>query len=971
MRNRFQSIHIRLTLILSNILIATIPTITSGEETKPPAFYLARASWDTSNFGNQTGCTLLRELVRQSLLVSAELDCGWIPRDAVMGDPAPANPSGPHLESYFKFIENQHFDYHISLKKTGRPLIEDSVPSSAFDVTVYQKVLTRAEKQARERLPDLLKTKFTPLTPSTHPTTNTYEIANLDFLTLWQQLRTWDREIWEHGESPERLSALSRGYCTFGLSTYYFFSNAPKACIARGLVYAQRMVNKYPDMPQSYYTRSYAWTLAGFDVFARDDLEKARQLNGEPPAWLPVLQTYMDSDLNHLQETMNGIDFNAQLAGLLGTFATRNWQLTTRFNDFAQSAVEKNPQNLQIYGLANEVGLNSYGSTDVSESLGAMDTMLRKRLPRMAEIDQDGRRALATPKTDHPVGIYGSIRQLLQTAEDTTSPDAESRINYPALYAALMEQNRSELQTPSIAILANLIRDTRLDFTYYRLNNQLRWRSDPTETMKQLLPDVADHPYAPLIEASGEGADVRALAKKVTLGDPGIALSGVFTGEILGNINPDFADMSYGQAHMVAWNNGDRNAFDYTSSLSPAKDHRPREARILLAASPNHYVAILYNLSDPSIRVDHLVEKYGRVILASAEASCNAGLRYLQDNRLDKARSMFENSLSIQTNRAATQALAELSLKEGDEKAWQKLMTASLKIPQRDIYALDQTKSVREIAEELLEMGQWEKAVEYSETQSGKNSDETLPLKAWLNGLQGRNEDAGKVLEEYIDNYGAEDFIATHVYLFEIPLSDDAQEAMDRLYEQCQTGNDLELERASTMALLQGNPGEAVTLLQKALTQSNDPWCGVFGALICEDQGWIERRDNMLNETAERYKKMRNPSNNRQGLKKFVDLYIRANAANELSYEGISQLAKFAYGYRDEGFDVDAHAFAGELFRLKGENDLAEQIFTDAIAPKYRRRIVEFLPYMGLRKMGTDPIQLLQEQRNQQLGHDE
>ena len=76
----------------------------------------------------------------------------------------------------------------------------------------------------------------------------------MDFLTLWKQLRERDEEIRTYGETPERLSALARGYSTLGMTTYGTISSVPKACTARGLVYARRMAVKYPDNPLSYYT---------------------------------------------------------------------------------------------------------------------------------------------------------------------------------------------------------------------------------------------------------------------------------------------------------------------------------------------------------------------------------------------------------------------------------------------------------------------------------------------------------------------------------------------------------------------------------------------------------------------------------------------------------------------------------------------------------------------------------------------
>lgn len=964
MKNTTQHICIHLPLKLCIAFLGLTPLITPAEKPRAPVFYLASESWDKTDFNNQTGCKILRELVRQSLLVSAELDHGWIPRDEVMGDPAPTSSSGPDLKLYFKFMEQQSFTYRISLKNTGSPLVETTLPSSIYDVTIYQKVLTNAEQQARELMPDLLKTQFQPAKVSPASPTNLYDIANLDFLTLWQQLRSWDREVREYGESPERLSALARGYSTLGLASYDQFSNAPKACMARGLVYAQRMVVKYPESPQSYYTRAYAWTLTGLDVFASDDLEKARQLGGNPPAWLPVLETYMDYDLKRLEQQMKDKGFNAQLAGLLGVEALHNTDVYDWFYDYSSTARKQNPALLQAFNCANMIGAN-WSDLSTSTSLESLDGVVRDHLQVIPEIGTDAQQAVITQQTT-PATISGLIGQMFFSATDSR-PRAELSIQYPVLFDALNKQAENDPLSPSLPALANLIRDARFTLGYFHLTRQDG--RDFDEALAKLLPDVEGHPYAPLLKALADGADVRTIAGQTALGDPGMITYDLLWENPFASLQPAFADMEYWKARMTGWNNFDRNAFDLASYARKAnRDSLMRYTSILLGASPNHYLGVMAALGSDDIPTKELVEQHGKIFETSPEANCLLGQRYVRENQLDKAGEAYQKSLSIEPNRAAVQGLADISLKQGNRKEWLEQMVASLEVPDIGIVG---TRTESDICDELLMNGEWDKVEEFCNTHMGSKSETTLKHRAWVHGLLGQGQQASDALDDFVEEHGFDYCLMSYPLMLGFKPSASAKKAMDEFYRANLRGNVVDRANAAAVDLCRGHPDKAVDVLMGSLRDSNDPWYGAWAALICEHEGWNDRRDKILTETADRYLKLGNPSHNRQGLKQFVDIYRRANASNELGYEDITELAKFAYGYRDEGFNVDAHAFAGELFLLKGAKDLAQQVFTDAIVPKYMERIVEFIPYIRLREMGIDPVQLLQERREEQLGHDE
>ena len=101
---------------------------------------------------------------------------------------------------------------------------------------------------------------------------------------------------------------------------------------------------------------------------------------------------------------------------------------------------------------------------------------------------------------------------------------------------------------------------------------------------------------------------------------------------------------------------------------------------------------------------------------------------------------------------------------------------------------------------------------------------------------------------------------------------------------------------------------------------------------------------------------------------------LHTQAINErglLTGEDIGFLNEFAERFPNEGFNVDAHAFAGELLRLKGKKEAAKQVFSDILSIHYRDRLIEFIPYKRLREMGEDPAALLRSQNIRQTVNNE
>lgn len=343
----------------------------------------------------------------------------------------------------------------------------------------------------------------------------------------------------------------------------------------------------------------------------------------------------------------------------------------------------------------------------------------------------------------------------------------------------------------------------------------------------------------------------------------------------------------------------------------------------------------------------------------SDQAARLLGQRFAREKNPEKAKAWLEKAVQLEHNRDNLKALARFYLKTGDEDKWLKTMEAVLDLP-FNVYWFAYENN--EIANHFITTDEWEKALLYKNNTTRSQEDSYLEQAAWFNGALGHVEKGLEYANQNMAHYSP-DFLAIYILAFDATPSAWSEELLDKGYKTLSKGDVVKQSSAAVICLSRDDAASAVTLLERALASSNNPWNGLFGALVCEDQGWNERRDKILKDAVARYPHLPNPSHNRKGIRRFLDLYIEANASGSLDSSQIEALKLFAKAYPTERFNVDAHAFAGELLRLKGETEWAKRIFSDIISIKFQNRIMEFMPYQGLRAMGEDPIQILNEQR--------
>ncbi len=359
-----------------------------------------------------------------------------------------------------------------------------------------------------------------------------------------------------------------------------------------------------------------------------------------------------------------------------------------------------------------------------------------------------------------------------------------------------------------------------------------------------------------------------------------------------------------------------------------------------------------------------LQQRFGDRITESAEALYRLGDRFAREGNAQPAIKAYEHSIAKEPGKDNLTALANLHLSQGDEAGWLKTMKRRLDLP---FDRRNDADTNHDIAAYFIDQGEWEKALPYAEAAAMRGYWWDYRQAAWLNAALGNTQRGQKWLEQEQARWGTS-VLQTYILAFDSEPSDWTLDLLDNFYSRFSQGSVIERARCSSIALLREDYDAAAGLMEQGLQQRNDPWYGLHAALICEEQGWMERRDKILQTVAERWPRFSHPNRNRTNARAFVDLYIQANQQKRLSDE-LKMALQHLFDTCGRGESAFNGAYVGELCRLKGAPEMAKAMHSEIIDVTPLNNISDYVAFRGLRLLGEDPVNILQEQRKKQAQH--
>lgn len=654
------------------------------------------AGFRPGHFGNHS--RLAREIVRQAVLLAAREELNVTVRDASIGDPAPAGQPSAVVE-VAALCPREKMAIRLSrVQGENREVLFERTLRDNEKLNDYLTLTRNAEVAARDGLPEVLgklgvKAKPVPKKGDTRlPSALEAQLLKMSFLEQFAAVRQLHEWIRTEGSSPWRLHGLARGYANLGVLTDYQWDGAGQAYKARALLYIQRDVAARPGAPVTRWNRAYVAALAGIHILALNDLDAASRfakgmaesVRPTPPPWVELVEAHCHSAAEKLAQLRQG-SIN-EVGALFYLMTVEHPSNTDIALCAAREAIVANPENFRAHDALCEVG----GVANLHVATTAAPLVLTELIPKRVA-------ALS--------GVPDAVRKAVEDKQDeVTLTRALDAASDPV-------RDRAE---PSWGALARIIRETRFNFTYRRIEFMVNhWSVPADEYWQEARPLVAEHRFRPFLEElarpSQDRSEFLPFAEKLDTTDFGLN-SLPLERMAVAKMPPDQKPSYYGTAVFLAdWNHRDlaMAAFRYRSTR--AVDY----ARKLLMVSPHSAYAMGMLVEHGWGEAEKHVAEWRKQVGDHPSLIGPLARRYDELGRTEEADGLLKRYLELSPDLWAYRLLADRAKGRGDLIRWKSILDDYL--DKEEDHGLDHAKVRVEVAEFLMSKGLYGEAQPYAE----------------------------------------------------------------------------------------------------------------------------------------------------------------------------------------------------------------------------------------------------------------
>ena len=628
---------------------------------------------------------LLRELVRQSILMAARDGCGATTRDAVLGDAVAMEK--PSAVLVVEWDLPKAGPSTVLLRKEAGEILWKAPALTGGDAKDPVKLAGAMASQAGGPLVAALEKaglKRVARKPGAVEPIPREVAQALDRMTASSQfaaVRGLHDRLRSRGESPELLGALARGYALLGVLTEHHWHPAHKAYKARALLYGNRAAAADAKAPDGLRSLAFAEALVGRQEDALAHLVEADRRGGagRKPAWVEWVRLFCGDEDDKL---IRGEGADDPLARLLSLVCIEG--SSGMFEDHADLA------RAQVLMATNELLQRE------PECFRALDSTCRFSGVTLLHVATAvGPQLLART-------LAGSLAAVPGIPADLGDDPLK------ALGGAAASRDRGE---PSLAALASIVRETRFAQAWQRADFVLFKLSAPG--MDGPIRDrqfFGDHPLLPFLDAYTRGfrtPEFLALAKELEGAD--IEYSAI---PLINRVSRVDADL--GQRLFIrAMSHADEVSRDLAEAIrfGPIEWALPLVPR-LQAVRPNSPIARIVRAAlEKNIDTDLLVEW-------EKDPACGPGLlgvmgkRYASAKRWADAERCLERAIAASPDRWMYHALAEVYKAQGMTDKWRTTLEGFLL---QEDFALEHAQVRNEIARDYMSRQQYKEALPYAE----------------------------------------------------------------------------------------------------------------------------------------------------------------------------------------------------------------------------------------------------------------
>ena len=906
------------------------PLMSNAADERPRTLLLT-ATDGVAEIGTPGVKILVRELMRQAVLIAARDELGLATRDMALRESIEANlPDATLLVCNTQPNSSEKVKLMLfSQDGNARKIFFNDrmalVPVAPFD---YRELATVAETNSRTVFVDALKQAgFTGRKNSTAPDCTPSEqtlahIQEMTFLSQFAALRELHNLQRTKGESKYTLGALVRSYANLGVLTSFHWNAAPKVFAARSLLYAQRLLKLDDDSPFALRHRAYAFAMVGLHAAALKDLQAASEklpadqagVAAETP-WERLIANLCRYDFAAMQKEPPPAEW-MELGALIAFMIVDNSGCEHQTLVTGRDVSEISPENYFVLdSMTRYQGVSNQHAVTVIAPLTLAKT-LPGRLKEMPDLPDSVLHEVAAP----------------QAAPDDGDPSWAS----PAARRALIDRLAAagtaaeDHGEPSWQTLSVLLDDLTFIHVFKRLAFFQHGLALPRESYEDefisAVAAVEKHPYLPIVrtavfEPKRDAAQVRSVLNNFRIPDvgwPAVAFLGRMNGipptqEIYNGVLRHLDDTA-NDLERVAERTKTKAAAHWIRFVSP---HSP-QAVMLLAALDEPYAR-------PRLKEwEEQFSQYPAVQRALGKA-------YFSAKQVSDGVRCMERYLEISPDQQGYEMFADLLFKEKQYDKWKQVLLASL---DQEDFALSHARTRVKLARFHLKRQELDQAVVYADEAASTGAAWAMLCAADCHEALGHWEEAETLMESTSRRYSDQqmDWYFWCRRTGRGRVEEAKSLALRRVQALAARSTPYDATRIATYFMLSGEHKNARAAYQAEFDKTTSVISGMHLALLCDEQGDAAARDAALEKLA---------------TPKAVEANKDIPAGEALM--ALSQWMAQAYKQpRDAALDIDGLEkilrrpidpgmvnvlyFAGRFFYVHNDLDRARKFFTDCIA---------------------------------------
>ncbi len=704
-------------------------------ETGPPVLYLHTEYLPyATNVEKGITYRLGREIIRQAILLAAREELGLAAYDETLQESVPNNVRIIHLMPMERADLNGKWNVKL-ISYDGRGVLwEKTFDYVANGELMYADVIPKLEADTRGAfLEGLTAARCTAQkSQRRRPEPPDKEIEQLlrrvDFVSQFGAVRAAHQVIATHGETPEWLGVLVRGYANLAMLTQHHWNSATEVFTARAWLYAQRLVAADPDRELSLWHRAYAWAWGGAQQHALADLQaieelhqkqqaagKGEDVRNSSPAWTQLIRPVCNWDRDAIRRIGTEHDSLLPWTTQLVFQIARCYGQPRWMYDAAHEVRKHCPNSYGVYDDLIGLGFGQLALSRSGAAWGppAFAQGVPQSLVELPDVPTSVRRR---------VGHNGADRSAIEGFFDrlTDVPDSEGL--FAGLPVTLAQQLRRESeQTAEMGIswsaLASLLEEEQfVQAALHFIDAKNATEHSLAEDADAALRVVRNHRYAPYIDVfhydfSQDVAKVYQVLGTIKIVDPRMNM---YTMLSFLSTTKDASGETIGARTMV---NAQRNftvpgllEYIHYYKAVPQLSFGGFDTVLideLKAIAPHSDLAAYFQLRWADNPTLEQLKQWESQLKISPWGYYYLAQHYQKLGHIDEAIKSCEKGQAITSNISTTFLLSKLYDQTGQTEQWEKCLRDYLKVPD---LGLEHGAIHNLLAGGYMKRGMWQKA---------------------------------------------------------------------------------------------------------------------------------------------------------------------------------------------------------------------------------------------------------------------